>query len=153
MAEKTARLHVARDACKQLQRSFTILTSDQRKKAASSPQMDGSIVFARLHQCALHVTHASLDPPELTSQTTSLDQFSRFCTAHDRVSLYFTMGRPFPPQNCPFAWGIWTPSNTWFLGPTRVHNPNGTLIGSAIFARLATVTDRPSDGQTTVIRL
>jgi len=22
-----------------------------------------------------------------------------------RVSLYFTMGRPFSPQNCPFPWG------------------------------------------------
>jgi len=21
------------------------------------------------------------------------------------------------PQNCPYRWGIWTPSNTWFLGP------------------------------------
>jgi len=44
------------------------------------------------------------------------------------VSLYFTMGRPFP-QNCPFPWRICTPSNTWFLGPTRVLNPNGISIG------------------------
>ena len=36
------------------------------------------------------------------------------------------------PQNCPFPWGIWTPSNTWFLGPTRVLNPNGISIGSAV---------------------
>ena len=27
-----------------------------------------------------------------------------------------------------------TPSNTWFLGPTRVHNPNDISIGSAVFA-------------------
>ena len=26
---------------------------------------------------------------------------------------------PLPPQNCPFTWGIWTPSNIWFPGPTR----------------------------------
>jgi len=32
-----------------------------------------------------------------------------FCTAHDRESLYFTIGHPFSPQNCPFTWGIWTP--------------------------------------------
>jgi len=37
-----------------------------------------------------------------------LDRFSRFCTDDHRVFLYFTMGRPFPPQNCPFPWGIWT---------------------------------------------
>ena len=37
-----------------------------------------------------------------------LDRFSRrFCTAHGRQSIYFTIGRPFFPQNCPFAW-IWT---------------------------------------------
>jgi len=32
-----------------------------------------------------------------------LDRFSRFCTYDRRVSLYFTIGRPFP-QNCPFPW-------------------------------------------------
>jgi len=35
-----------------------------------------------------------------------------------------------------------------FLGPTRVHNPNGTSIGSTFFAGLMTVTDRPTDGPT-----
>jgi len=28
-------------------------------------------------------------------------------------------------KNCPFAWRIWTKSNTWFRGPTWVHNLNG----------------------------
>ena len=37
-----------------------------------------------------------------------------------------------PPQNCPFTWGTCTPSNTRFLGDTRVHNPNGILISSAV---------------------
>jgi len=48
-----------------------------------------------------------------------LDRFCLFHTDDRRVSLYFTMGCPFPstPKNCPFPWGIWTPSNTWFLGP------------------------------------
>jgi len=53
-----------------------------------------------------------------------LDRFSRFCTDDRRVALYFTMGRPFPHQNCPFPWGSGSPSNTWFLGLTRVLNPN-----------------------------
>ena len=35
------------------------------KKAASPPpHADGSVVFARVRQCAPHLTHASLDPPE-----------------------------------------------------------------------------------------
>jgi len=38
--------------------------------------------------------------------------------------------------------------NTQFVGPTRVHNPNGILIGSAIFAGLTSVTDRPTDRPT-----
>jgi len=50
----------------------------------------------------------------------------------------------------PILWGMWTPSNTWFLGPTRVLNPNGISIGSAIFAGLTTVTDwqTPTDHAT-----
>jgi len=41
-----------------------------------------------------------------------------------------------------------SPSNTCFLGPTRVHIPNGISIGSAVFARLTIVTDRQTDRQT-----
>jgi len=39
-------------------------------------------------------------------------------------------------------------SNTWFLWSTRVHNPNGILIGSAVFAGLTVATDQPTDRQT-----
>ena len=49
------------------------------------------------------------------------------------------MGRPFPPQNCPFPWGhldSGPPSNTWFLGLTRVLNLNGILIGAVVFAHM-----------------
>jgi len=50
-----------------------------------------------------------------------------------------------PPQNCPFPWGIWPPSNTGFLGPIQAHNPNGISIGSAVFAPhyCERQTDRP----------
>jgi len=71
-----------------------------------------------------------------------------FCTANHRVSLYCTMGHPSPPQNCPFLCAIWTPSNTWFLGPTQDRNPTGISIGSAVFAGLTTVTDRLTVRQT-----
>jgi len=40
-----------------------------------------------------------------------LDRFSRFCTAHDRVSLCFTTGRSIPPYNYPFPRGS-GPQNT-----------------------------------------
>jgi len=42
-----------------------------------------------------------------------IDQFSGFCAGHHRKSLYFTMGNTIH-QNCPFPWGIWIPSDTWF---------------------------------------
>jgi len=32
-----------------------------------------------------------------------------------------------------------------FTGPARVHTPNGISVGSAVFARLTIVTDRPTD--------
>ena len=44
-------------------------------------------------------------------------------------------------------------SNTWCLEPTSVHIPNGISIGSAAFAGLMIVTDRPTDRQTTLLRL
>jgi len=52
---------------------------------------------------------------------------------------------PFRFQNYPPARiGIWTPSNTWFFGPTRVHIPNGISMGSAVLAGLTVATDRPT---------
>jgi len=76
--------------------------------------------------------------------------FSRFCTDDCRVSLYFTMGGPFPPpvKIAPSHGGIWTLSNTWFPGPTGVLNPNGISIGSAVLAGLTSVTDRLTDHAT-----
>jgi len=42
----------------------------------------------------------------------------------------------------------------WFLVPTRVHNPNGISIVSAIFAGLITVSDQQTDDrQTTLLGL
>ena len=59
------------------------------------------------------------------------DRFSHFCTAHGRVSSGM-IGHVLSPNNCPFAWVIWVPSNTRFFGPTRVRNLNGILISSAV---------------------
>ena len=81
------------------------------------------------------------------------DRFSRFCTAHGRVPILYN-GPPFSHQNCRLAWG--TPSNTWFLGPTRVHIPNGTSICSAVFCRAHNrdrQTDRQTERQTTLLSL
>jgi len=64
-----------------------------------------------------------------------IDRFSRFCTVHVRVSSRACRGMPFP-------WGDLDPMVPW---RTRVLNPNGISIGSAVFAGFTSVTDRPTD--------
>ena len=75
------------------------------------------------------------------------DQLSRFLAQLTAESGHTLQWAAPSPLNCPFPCGILTPSNTWFLGPTRVLNPNGISIGSAVFPGLTTVTDR----QTTLL--
>ena len=77
-----------------------------------------------------------------------VDRFSWIRTGDRRVSLQFTMGSPFPLNIAPPMGGSGPPSKTWFLGPAPVHNPNCISIGSAVFAGLTCVTDRPTDHAT-----
>jgi len=85
--------------------------------------------------CAIVHPHplipAYMGSPESKSQTTSRSvqptEFSRFCTAHGRKSLYFTTGHPFSHGDLDRP-----TSNTWFLGPTRI----GISIDSAVSAQL-----------------
>jgi len=59
-------------------------------------------------------------------------------------------GIPLNPLKWLLSMGIWTPSNTWFTGSTRLHNPNGVSIGSAVFVGLTIVTNRQTDHATSV---
>jgi len=94
-----------------------------------------------------HPTHDSYSPSEPTTQTASLSVQPSL--HRRRVSLYFTMGRPFSPRNLPLPMGgAGPPSNTWFPGPTQVLNPIGSSIGAAVFAGLTSVTDRHTDRPT-----
>jgi len=52
------------------------------------------------------------------------------------VPIYFIISSPFPHQIAHSNNGIYTPSNTWFPGQTRVQNQNGISIGSTVFAQL-----------------
>jgi len=58
-----------------------------------------------------------------------LDRFRHFCTAHGRVSLYFTMGRPFPLRIADLHGGFQVPSNVLILHLQRtvsawIENPH-----------------------------
>ena len=80
-----------------------------------------------------------------------LDRFSRYCTTYSSVSPYFTMGST-SPSKLPFSWeDLDPPSNTWFLGPTRVLNANGISIGPAVFCR-DHYYDRQTDRQSYSVR-
>jgi len=52
------------------------------------------------------------------------------------------MGRKMFPKIAPSLKEIRDPTNTRFTGPTRVHIPSGTSIGSAVFVGLTVVTNR-----------
>jgi len=111
--------------------------------------MGGSIVFARLGQYAPHLIHAMLPCTQQSPHPKRyLDRFSRFSTTHGIDALHFTMGCPFPLKIALSHRGIWVPSNACFLGRTRLHNPNGISIGSAVFAGLTTVSGRSTDPPT-----
>ena len=92
---------------------------------------DGSIIFTTWRQCALPWGHIgatwriwlNLGLAHPSSQPKwQIERFSHFCTAHGRVSSGMP-GHVLSSNNCPFAQGNWAaPSNTYFLGPTWVHN-------------------------------
>ena len=82
----------------------------------------------------------SLAHPESTSQmaSQSLQSF-----------LHYIYGREFLHSKlalCMEKYG--PPSNSSFVGPTTVHNSNGILIHSAIFAGFMIMADQPTDNQT-----
>jgi len=91
----------------------------------------------RLNSCFLW-------PTRVHNPKRQIDRFSRFCTAHRSVPILYN-GPPSPLKLAHSHEGMFTPSNKWFLGPNRILNPNGTLIGLAVFAGLTTVTDRTRD--------
>jgi len=109
---------------------------------ANVPSHEGALAPPGEYGC----TCASFGPPESTIQTANRSVQPFLHSSRQKVPI-LTMDSSFP-QNRLFRWGIWTPSNTWFSGPTRVLNPNGISIGSAVFAGLTSVTDRPSDDAT-----
>jgi len=59
-----------------------------------------------------HLLHDSLSQSELTIQTVSRSVQLLFVQMTAECPYTLQCDAPFPPQDCPFPWGIWT---TWFL--------------------------------------
>jgi len=79
--------------------------------------------------------HGSLSPPKHTIQTTS-QLVQVFLHSSLQSVPKFYNGPPLSPKIDRYNGAMWTPSNTWFLGPTGVHTANGISIGSTIFAQI-----------------
>jgi len=92
-----------------------------------------------------HLIHDSFGPSKPTIQVACWS-VQPFCTYDCSVPILYNGTHL--TKTAPSHGGRWLPSNTWFLWPTWVLNPNGISICSAIFAGLTTMTDRPK-GQVT----
>jgi len=100
-----------------------------------------------LRERGVHLIHVSLDPPQSKSQTASRSVEPFSYSSPQSVPILYNE-RPFPPQNCHFPWGSAAPSNTRFLGSTRVLKFSTHLDRFSHFAGLSTVTDRHTDRPT-----
>jgi len=101
--------------------------------------MDSAVVFATWCRCAV----LSNDPPESTSPTTSQLVQLVLHSSPPRVLVVYSGPFLFPLEIASSHGLSGPPSNTCFLGLTRVHNSNGMSISSAVFAELTILTDRP----------
>ena len=89
-----------------------------------------TVKIAPLWGCEHHLIRDSLGLSEPTTQTASrLAQQFLHSSPHCPHILQWAAPSP---SKLPLLFGrIWTPSNTWFQGPTQVLNPDGTWIGLA----------------------
>ena len=86
----------------------------------------------------------------ITSGQSNLTK-GRIAAAHRRLSLdTLQCSAAASPQIVPSHLGSRPSSNAWLPEPTRVHNPKGISISSAIFARFTIVTDRQTDHTTSI---
>jgi len=85
----------------------------------------------------------SLDLSNVTSEAVSR-LLQKFLHSSSRSVPILYNGLPLPPLKIAHSHvGCRPHVINWFLWPTQVLNPKVILIGSAIFAGLTTVTDRP----------
>jgi len=76
-------------------------------KAASQLHTDTSVGFAGWRQCAAIYRNEAI-----------------YIESEKMVAMAMSLSTSGPP------------SNTWFLGPIRAHNPNGIFFGSTVFAQM-----------------
>jgi len=99
--------------------------------------------------CHGNVPQHRWTPSNTISLAHSNPQHKRHLERFSRSTVIFYNGTSlFPLKIDPSHGGSGPPSNMWFVGLTRVINPNGISIGAAVFAGLTSVTDRLTDHAT-----
>ena len=116
--------------------------AEQERSGVIEISMSGERIFC--HQsnismgllCAPRLLRPGATALEQTNPRTALRHDHRRAVAGKRpLQNSFSLGRSA------------TPSNTWFIGPTRVHTPNGTSISSSVLAQLTVETNRQTTEQ------
>jgi len=138
-------------------------------KATSPPHTNGSIVFARLCQCAPHLVHPNLhlhhtgaalncfqwedlmwhSTASATGQSKHLSATCREIATSDPLEMVLGSIREnhnvIPLKSAPFPWGVWTrnPASSCVIG-SSLSQPKSTSqkvdrINSAVFAGFAVV--------------
>jgi len=110
------------------------------------------ICFRFVLRCFVSVVRAALVPKlvamamSLRCKVSAISAFSRPTTytlsitsclvtvVHTKPVITILVSKLVAMATSLSIWGL--PSNIWFLGPIRAHNPNGILIGSAVFAEM-----------------
>jgi len=85
-----------------------------------------------------------LDPPDWAFQMVSRSVQPFLQGSGQSVPILYN-GPTLSSKTAPSHGGSGPPSNRWLLEPTRADNPTGISTGSAAFAGLTTVTERPTD--------
>jgi len=116
---------------------------------AGPPNMDDSIVFARWQQCACPCNTCFPGPTQVHNLN-SISIGSAIFLHSSRICRYALQRSALSPLKIVPSHGRSGPhlTNTWFLRPTQILNPNHISIGSAVFARQARYCDRQTDRQT-----
>jgi len=94
--------------------------------------LDGSVVFVRLCQCAPLSNTCFFGPTQVHTSDGIAIGSAIFAQLTAEGGYASQIAGPFPSKLPLPIWESGSPSYTWFLGPTQVHNPNCISVGSAV---------------------
>jgi len=111
-------------------------------------KVDGSIVFARWHQCAHPSNTCFLGTTRVHIPNGIWISTAAFAQLTGESPYTLQRATPFPPQNFPFTRDPDPHLTHGSLGPPESQRRIGISTGSAVTAEFTIMTDRPTDRQT-----